>query len=115
MTTPHGDHAERRVGLDLAFKALSHATRRRVLTSLMKDNPRGQQEFETVEFVPDGPEREPITISLRHTHLPHLERAGFIDWDRDAEQITRGAEFEVIRPLLELMDDHREELPDGWP
>lgn len=115
MTPLNGRHEESRVDLDQVFRALSHTTRRRVLTSLMKDNPRGQQEFETMEFVPDGPEQETSTVRLRHTHLPHLDDAGFVDWDRESGTVTRGEHFQDLRPLLELMDDHREELPDGWP
>lgn len=105
----------RRVDLDTVFRALSHSLRRRILTALMTDNPRRAEEFETVEFKPDGSAQEPIQIELRHRHLPQLDEAGFIDWDEQAGRVTRGEDFAEVRPLLELMDEHAEELPADWP
>lgn len=105
----------RRVDLDTVFEALSHSLRRRILTALMTDNPRSEQEFETVEFRPDGAESESIQIELRHGHLPRLEEAGFVDWDERTGRVTRGENSEDVRALLELMDEHAEDLPDDWP
>lgn len=111
-----GRRDENGVDIDQLFRALSHATRRRILLSLVEDDsPDGWREFETVEFVPDGPEQEISAVTLRHIHLPHLDDAGFIGWDQESERITRGASFEDIRPLLELMEDHRGELSDDRP
>lgn len=109
-----GDSANR-VELDQVFKALSHTARRRILTALMKDNPRREPEFETVEFRPEGAEQETVRLELHHSHLPQLDDAGFVDWERETGVVVRGEAFEDIRPLLELMEDHEEELPDGWP
>lgn len=53
-------------------------------------------------------------IRLYHIHLPKLAAAGFIEWDREANKVEKGPQFEEIRPLLELMEEHRETLPDGW-
>jgi hypothetical protein len=52
---------------------------------------------------------------VHHKHLPLLEGSGFIEWDREADAITRGPKFEGIRPLIELMVDHQDELPEDWP
>jgi len=105
----------RRVDLDTTFEALSHTLRRRILLSLMTDYPRPTAEFETVEFRPEDSDREVISVKLHHRHLPQLDEAGFIDWERSADSVTKGEHFEEIRPLLELMDDHAEDLPDDWP
>ena len=114
--TPHCSRdSASRVDLDRVFKALSHATRRRILTALMEDNPRRQPEFETLTFRPEGTDQETIRLELPHHHLPQLHEAGFIDWDRETGRVVRGDDFEAIRPLLELMDDQAEELPDDWP
>ncbi len=51
---------------------------------------------------------EPETILL-----PMLAEAGFIDWDRESGEIRRGPNFEGLRPLLELIVVHQDELPDG--
>lgn len=114
MTPINSRHTASRNGLDDVFSALSHTLRRRVLLALMDDNPRRKDEFETVEFrPPEGDER--VEIQLRHSHLPKLDEAGFIDWEPRTGRISRGEHFEDVRPLLELLDEHRDELPDDWP
>jgi hypothetical protein len=50
-----------------------------------------------------------------HTHLPKLEEAGFIVWHQDTNKVEKGPRFEEIRPLLELIDAHADELPADWP
>ena len=116
MTPPIcGRDGEKRVDLDNVFNALSHTVRRRILVAIMTDNPRWQDEFETMEFRAENREREPIRIEIYHQHLPLLDEGDFIDWDRETGQIRRGEHFEDIRPLLELLDNHRDELPDDWP
>ena len=115
MCPINGRDIDRRVGLDTVFRSLSHSRRRRILTALMTDNPRQAEEFETVEFRPAGTGSEPIRIELLHRHLPQLDEAGFIDWNERTGRVIRGEDFDEIRPLLELMDEHTEELPDDWP
>lgn len=43
-----------------------------------------------------------------------LEDAGFINWNRETHQVTKGPEFHQLRPVLELLHHHQDELPDGW-
>lgn len=115
MTHLNGHDADCHVDLDDVFRALSHGLRRRILIALMTDNPRRRDEFKTVEFRPTETAEETIELELKHAHLPQLDDAGFIDWNQETDTVTRGANFEEIRPLLELMDDHAEELPGDWP
>ena len=51
---------------------------------------------------------------MKHVHLPKLERYGFIDWNQDINQVSKGPNFEETRPLLEMLVAHEDELPDGW-
>ena len=53
-------------------------------------------------------------IEMRHTHLPKLVEYGFVEWDRDTHEVVKGPEFDEIEPLLELLDEHDDELPEGW-
>lgn len=115
MTPQRSRDRASRVDLDRVFETLSHATRRRILTALTEDNPRRQPEFETPEFRPEGTDQETIRLNLHHSHLPHLDAAEFVDWDRETGRVVRGDDFEEIRPLLELMDDNHEDLPADWP
>lgn len=56
-----------------------------------------------------------MKVQLFHSHLPQLNEVGYIEWDPVTETIRRGPNFESIAPLLELMVEHQDELPPGWP
>ncbi|WP_458189837.1 DUF7344 domain-containing protein [Haladaptatus sp. NG-WS-4] len=56
-----------------------------------------------------------LETQLRHVHLPKLADDGYIEWNPGTETIRRGPNFDDIAPLLTLMDDHEDELPDDWP
>ena len=58
---------------------------------------------------------EEIKRELEDQHLPMLEEAGFIEWHPETGEISEGPNFEQIRPILELIRNHPEELPPGWP
>ncbi|WP_348612718.1 transcriptional regulator [Halobaculum rarum] len=51
---------------------------------------------------------------MKHVHLPKLEEYGFITWNRDTDEVSKGPNFEEIRPLPEMFAAHEDELPDGW-
>lgn len=78
-------------------------------------NPRKREELEaeTLSENSDGFKRS--HAELYHNHLPALDAAGFIDWDPETDAVTRGPYYEDIRPLLQLMHDHQDELPEDWP
>lgn len=101
--------------LDVSLDALSHPYRRRILTRLHDRNPRREAEFSSDELADDADDIDLREAEIHHRHLPKLDDAGFIDWDREADVITRGPRFDEIAPLIELMIDHRDELPAGWP
>lgn len=115
MTTKPYTRRDREVTLDDVFSALSNTPRRRVLSTLADRDPRNTAEFQSAELAIHDEEREAARVMLHHTHLPKLERAGFIDWDRGSDTITRGPNFEDIHPVIRLLHDHRDELPDEWP
>lgn len=102
-------------GLDQVFRALSHGTRRRVLTALLDDDHCWMDELLGDEFGHRSDGDEMIVIELRHVHLPYLDETGFIDWDRAVDRIARGESFEELRPLLEMLEERRDRLPAKWP
>ena len=68
----------------------------------------------TVEAVADLRVRgraDEIAAELRETHLPALEEAGYIEWDREAGTIQPGPNFEEAEahvddlPMPEPSDD----------
>lgn len=97
------------------FDILSRSVRRRLLTALDKKNPRDEDDLASDSIASDGDNLELLQQEMYHNHLPKLEAAGFINWDRDAGTTTRGPRFVEIEPLIKLMDNHQDELPDDWP
>lgn len=59
--------------------------------------------------------RRLILLELEHNHLPRLTEAGYVEWDRETGELSRGQNFEEIAPILTLLEDHADELPSDWP
>lgn len=103
------------VTLDAVFSALAHSIRRDVLSMIVARNPRKGGEFESDDLVESSGEPERHYLELYHNHLPRLDEAGFIEWNQETDTILKGPNFEGIRPLIELVQDHEDELPEDWP
>ncbi len=112
ITMPHSPTMNQ-VELDELFEVLSHPHRRRILTSLNERNPREEGEFSLAELITEE-EIDEETTGLFHNHLPKLDEAGFIDWDRERHLVRRGPRFAEVEPLIELMVNHTDELPADW-
>ena len=109
------DHSQTdRITLDQVLANLSNPTRRSILLMLGEDNPRDTDEFTAPDVDEDDEDLELLAAEVTYEHLPQLDRAGFIDWDRESDTITRGSNFEDMRPLITLIQNHRDELPDDW-
>ena len=61
-----------------------------------------------------GVDPESLQPGLFHVHLPELEAAGFVEWDPKTDAIEPGPRFEEVAPMLELLNDHADDLPNGW-
>lgn len=81
--------------------------------------PRRQQLLLALEQTPNGTALDPFTelsddftgngrhaVSLVHEDLPKLHEMGFIEWDREAECVTRGPAFDHLGPLLDVIREH---------
>ena len=84
---------------DEAYLALADEQRRGVLLALLDEA--------TVDIdVLIDDRAEPLRqISLHHQHLPLLEQMGYVEWNRDAQRVARGPQFEAIQPLVEFHGD----------
>jgi len=98
---------------DELLDALAHIQRRTLLCALLEHNP---QDDEPVEINANESASEELAhlVEMRHVHLPKLEAYGFITWNSDTNEVSKGPNFDEIRPLLELLSDHEDDLPDGW-
>lgn len=108
MTTP-----KQKLRFDDALDALADPQRRRLLVALLDHNP---QDDSPVVIADTDAEADAVErlVKMNHVHLPKLEEYGFIEWDRDTHEVIKGPQFDEIRPLLELLADHDDELPPGW-
>ena len=98
-------------GIDDMIGILSKRQRRLILLTLKHD-----------EVIPErdvlfrgGDEIDDAELQLVHNHLPRLEEAGYIEWDRDSGTISKGPRYDEIKPLLDLIENHADELPPDWP
>ncbi|MWG35707.1 DUF7344 domain-containing protein [Halomarina oriensis] len=91
---------------DEALALLTDVHRRRVLVSLLDDD---IVDPETTLLGDDCP-----AVELHHVHLPKLDEADVVDWDRDGGFVHRGDRYESIRPLLELLAENPGHLPPNW-
>lgn len=100
-----------RPGMDRILDILRKRHRRLILL-LLKE---GAAETETDVILRGTSDVDEAEIELVHNHLPKLEEAGYIEWDRETGEISKGPRFEEIEPIIELLEDHGDELPPGWP
>lgn len=98
---------------DEQLQAIAHTARRHLLIALRNGNPQEHTAIALDEWVDETDTAAPLTV-MHHTHLPKLEDQGFIQWDRDHHRVSRGPQFAEIEPLLSVLYDHREDLPEEW-
>lgn len=100
------------VSLDSAFDALGHRQRRLLLVSLLEHNP--QDDSPVIWSTERDSKAMDHLVTMHHVHIPKLEAGGYIEWDRESQEVSRGPNFEEIRPLLELLADHEEQVQNDW-
>lgn len=93
---------------------LSNSYRRELLVALSDHNPQEDDDRDPLNILSDAVEPGSSAIDLFHTHLPKLDSLGYIEWNRDTNEISKGPEWEQIAPVIKLLHDHRDELPAGW-
>ncbi|WP_139172805.1 DUF7344 domain-containing protein [Halopelagius longus] len=88
---------------DNHFEVLANGHRRRILASLLEENPHSVFPVTTGEV--SAERQRKVQIAFRHVHLPKLDAAEFIDWDPESDRIAEGTRFEDIEPLLRYLTD----------
>lgn len=97
--------------LGTALLLLSDPYRRRLLLWIREHNPEDAEQIPR-DMTDSDTEFERMFSQMYHLHLPMLAAAGVIAWDSDQNVIRRGPEYDELRPLLNLLRDHKEELPE---
>jgi len=52
-----------------------------------------------------------LEVQLIHHHLPKLEDADVIEWDRETQTVTRGPAFAELEPFLSLLIGNADKFP----
>lgn len=81
---------------------------------MLEHNPEDESKVYTGAVDTTEKELSNLRIEMKHTHLPLLEDYGFVNWDRENHEVTKGPEFDEIRPVLEMMIKYQDELSDDW-
>jgi predicted transcriptional regulator len=101
------------VSFDDMVDALADVQRRKLLVALLEHNPQDDTPVVIADSESDADAVERL-VTMQHVHLPKLADYGFIEWNEETHEVTKGPKFDEIRPLLELLDDHEDELPADW-
>lgn len=102
--------------LDTALTALADERRRRLLVAFLDRDPRTEGGVRVPEDLHDRDGTTgPSVAEMYHVHVPRLEDAGFVRWNGDDHTAVEGPKFDELRPLIEVLCDHADELPGEWP
>ncbi len=98
---------------DEMVDVLANVQRRKLLVSLLDHNP---QDDEPVVINASESDAEAMDrlIKMKHVHLPKLVDYELIEWNEDTHEVSKGQKFDEIRPVLELLAAHENELPEDW-
>lgn len=89
--------------------AIGHVKRRRLLLTLLSE-----PQIHLDDLNMSEEQKEMLLVEVKHAHLPKLADDGVIDWEPGNGSVERGPQFEEVEPVLRLLHNHREKLPDGW-
>lgn len=93
--------------MDRVLQILSHRQRRLILYRLKQE--------EAYTLLENSDTLDESEIELYHVHLPKLEAADYVEWNRNTREVSRGSRYGEVEPLLTLLGDHADELPPEWP
>lgn len=93
--------------------ALADIQRRKLMVALLEHNPQDDTPVIVADSEGESDAVERL-ISMHHVHLPKLADYGFIEWNEETHEVMKGPKFDEIRPLLELLESHDDELPADW-
>lgn len=91
--------------IDNMMDALGSRPRRFILLTLLESTT--DQEIDVIDRTKDTID---VHVQLHHIHLPKLAAAGYIEWDRETNEVSRGPNFSEIEPLLKLLKDYTHEF-----
>ncbi|TYL38429.1 transcriptional regulator [Natronococcus pandeyae] len=100
-----------RSSLDAVLDVLTDRHRRRLLVALLEHDSQTRSNVQIPDDIIVGDEElERLHVQMYHVHLPKLEAAGLVEWDRTTNEVQRGPQFETVRPLLDPIRDQVDDV-----
>lgn len=96
-----------------ALRTLANPYRRQLLIALSRENQQGES-LDPLKSITGEPVTDDVETALAHNHIPMLEDHGYVTWDQDSNTIKRGPDWDEVATLIELLYDHRDDLPGNW-
>lgn len=96
-----GERAVSSVAIDSVMDALKNRTRRRILMALVGDSTET-----SIDSLVRQITREKPRTRLHHNELPRLANAEYIEWDNDADTVSKGPKFPEVEPLVQLLKEY---------
>jgi hypothetical protein len=94
-----------RIDWENVFVALQNEQRRRLLLTLRTQESQDDR-VTSLRYLHDGEsDFERFKTNMYHRHLPLLRRRGYVDWDQENHEVSRGSNFSEVEPVLELVED----------
>lgn len=87
--------------IDSAMDALRDPARRVILRTLF--NNATEISIDDIVRTIDTPN---IEGALHHNHLPKLESAGYLEWNRSSNTVSRGPNFFEVEPFVRLLNGY---------
>lgn len=98
---------------DELLGALADPYRRELLLALIQHNPQDDDDSDPLDIHPEGADAF-SQMNIFMGHLPKLAELGVIDWDQDKNQISKGPDWQEFEPLLRLIAENKDRLPEEW-
>ena len=97
--------------LDTLMGILSAQERRAVLYRLGREDSLNESDL----LVGGVNQSDQQKIALHHTHLPKLDEAQYIEWERETGVVRPGDRYDDVEFLLDLLQTQTDEFPSDMP
>lgn len=98
---------------DRVFSALAAEPRRQLIVALNDIPPENNVLLPEAAMSPTvPPQRDQITLELKHHHLPMLAEHGYVEWTETPFRASRGPNFDDVGIVFDALHDRAQLMPD---